>query len=92
MRLLSLDRLLQSQGFGTRKWCRQLIADGEVVIDNDIIRDYRVALDPTGLKFSVFGEPWEFRAQVYIALHKPINIECSRKPSHHPDVLTLLPE
>src|SRR5690606_25322753 len=25
-------------------------------------------------------------------LHKPANFECSRKPSHHPGVHTLLPE
>jgi 16S rRNA pseudouridine516 synthase len=29
---------------------------------------------------------------VYIALNKPANYECSRKPSHHPGVLSLLPE
>jgi 16S rRNA pseudouridine516 synthase len=32
------------------------------------------------------------REHVYIALYKPANFECSRKPSHHPGVLTLLPE
>jgi 16S rRNA pseudouridine516 synthase len=29
---------------------------------------------------------------VYLALDKPTNFECSRKPSHHPGVLTLLPD
>ena len=30
--------------------------------------------------------------RLYLALYKPANYECSRKPSHHPGVLTLLPE
>ncbi|MFH0935103.1 MAG: 16S rRNA pseudouridine(516) synthase, partial [Pseudomonadota bacterium] len=30
MSKLALDRILQSQGFGTRKWCQHLIMDGEV--------------------------------------------------------------
>src|SRR5690606_16809241 len=33
-----------------------------------------------------------YRAHVYIALNKPANYECSRKPSHHPPILDLLPE
>jgi 16S rRNA pseudouridine516 synthase len=42
--------------------------------------------------FTIFGETWTYREHVYLALHKPANYECSRKPSHHPGVLTLLPE
>ncbi len=29
---------------------------------------------------------------MYIALNKPADFECSRKPSHHPGVLSILPE
>jgi 16S rRNA pseudouridine516 synthase len=89
---LSLDRILQSQGFGTRKYCRQLVADGEVSVGGAAVTDYRAAFDTSGLVFSVFDEEWIYREHVYIALNKPANIECSRKPSHHPGVLTLLPE
>lgn len=92
MSKLTLDRILQSQGFGTRKWCRALVADGEVTVDGNTVTDYRAAFDTAGLHFEVFGERWEYREHVYIALNKPANFECSRKPSHHPGVLTLLPE
>lgn len=89
---LSLDRILQSQGFGSRKWCRELIADGEVTIGGNVVTDYRAVIDTAGLHFTVFGEEWVYREHVYIALNKPADFECSRKPSHHPGVLTLLPE
>ncbi len=89
---LTLDRLLQSQGFGTRKWCRSLIADGEVKVNGEVVTDYRASVDPAGLSFELFGEVWPYREHVYIALNKPANFECSRKPSHHPGVLTLLSE
>jgi 16S rRNA pseudouridine516 synthase len=92
MSKLTLDRILQSQGFGTRKWCAELIADGEVSIAGKVIRDSRVAIEADGLEFAVYGEVWTYRAHVYIALNKPANFECSRKASHHPGVLTLLPE
>ena len=89
---LTLDRLLQSQGFGTRKWCRSLIADGEVKVNGTVVTDYRTSFDPAGLTFELFDEVWPYREHVYIALNKPANFECSRKPSHHPGVLTLLSE
>ena len=92
MSKLTLDRILQSQGFGTRKWCRQLIADGAVSIAGKVITDYRSMLDTSELTLQLFDEDWDFRAQVFLALHKPPNFECSRKPSHHPGVLTILPE
>ncbi len=92
MAKLSLDRILQSQGVGTRKWCRQLIADGEVTIDGKPVTDYRASFDTDGLRFTLFGDEWIYREHLYIAINKPSNIECSRKPSHHPGVMTLLPE
>jgi 16S rRNA pseudouridine516 synthase len=92
MSKLTLDRILQSQGFGTRKWCRELISGGEVAVDGKIITDYRAAFKTDEFAFSLFDEEWTYRKHVYLALNKPANIECSRKPSHHPGVLTILPE
>lgn len=92
MTKLSLDRILQSQGFGSRKWCRQLVADGEVSIAGTIVTDFRAEFETDGLSFHLFDEEWEYRQHLYVALNKPPAIECSRKPSHHPGVLTILPE
>ncbi|WP_435627999.1 pseudouridine synthase [Candidatus Ferrigenium straubiae] len=92
MSKLTLDRILQSQGFGTRKWCSQLIAEGEVSIAGKVVRDSRLAIETDGLEFTLYGEAWTYREHVYIALNKPANFECSRKASHHPGVLTILPE
>ena len=92
MSKLTLDRILQSQGFGTRKWCSELVAAGEVSIAGETITDSRAAIETGGLVFRIFGEEWAYRKHVYIALNKPANFECSRKASHHPGVLTLLPE
>ncbi len=92
MAKLSLERILQSQGYATRKWCRQLIDEGEVQVHGEIVRDSRAAFETEGLQFTLFGETWSYHQHVYIALNKPANIECSRKPSHHPGVMSLLPE
>jgi 16S rRNA pseudouridine516 synthase len=95
MRKLSLDRILQSQGFGARKWCRELIESGEVSIAGEIVDDWHASFDTealAGLTFTVYGEAWTYRQHVYVALNKPPDMECSRKPSHHPGILSILPE
>jgi 16S rRNA pseudouridine516 synthase len=92
MSKLTLDRILQSQGFGTRKWCSELIAAGEVSIAGETITDSRAVIETGGLVFKIFDESWVYRRHVYIALNKPADFECSRKASHHPGVQTILPE
>jgi 16S rRNA pseudouridine516 synthase len=88
----TLERVLQSQGFGTRKWCTQLVEAGEVSINGEVITDTSLYLETNGLTFTLYGEDWLYREHIYIALNKPADYECSRKPSHHPGVLSLLPE
>lgn len=92
MSKLTLDRILQSQGFGTRRWCGQLVSAGEVSVHGEVITDPRTAIETTGLEFEIFDELWVYREYVYLALHKPMNVECSRKSSHHMGVLSLFPE
>lgn len=92
MSKLTLERILQSQGFGTRKWCSELIAAGEVSIAGATVTDSRATFETDGLEFTIFDESWVYREHIYIALNKPADFECSRKASHHPGVLTLLPE
>jgi 16S rRNA pseudouridine516 synthase len=92
MAKIALNNMLQSQGFGTRRWCRELIEDGDVAVNGEIVTDPRRAFDTDNLQLTVFGEEWIYREHIYICLHKPPNVECSRKPSFHPGVLTLLPE
>lgn len=88
---LTLDRILQSQGFGTRRECRSLIREGAVDLGGAPADTFDVPLVAEGLHFTVHGESWAYRRQLYLALYKPPGYECSRKPSHHPGVLSLLP-
>ena len=92
MSKLTLDRILHTQGFGTRKWCRELIATGEISINGEVFDDTNIPIETDGLMFTVDNQLWIFRKHVYVALNKPANFECSRKPSHHPGVLSILPD
>ena len=67
----ALDRILQSQGFGTRKWCRELITEGEIKIAGETIPDNNAQFEINGLEFTVYDEPHLYRKLLYIALNKP---------------------
>ena len=92
MSRLSAERMLQSQGFGTRRQCRQRILAGQLRIAGAEVDDPDRVVDTEGLTFTVSDEPWVYRERVYLALNKPPGYECSRRPSRHPGVLGLLPE
>ena len=87
----SLAQILFSQGFGTRRHCAALIAQGRVQVGGAALDDPRTELPTDGLVFSVDGQPWTYHAKALVMLHKPAGYECSTKPRHHPSVLTLLP-
>lgn len=89
---MQLDRLLQSQGFGSRKECRQLIRNGWLTINGERIEDPFLEVEPAGFRFEVDDEPWEFREKAYLMLNKPEGYECSREPMFNKGVFTLLPD
>lgn len=88
---LSLDRLLQSQGFGTRRECRALVRSGVVEVDGEVCEDPFAEFSADAIGWRVRGEPWAYHAKAYVLLNKPAGYECSRSPTHHPSVLSLLP-
>ena len=88
---MNLTKLLQSQGFGTRRECRAMILSGRVGVAGQELRDPDAEVNPDGLAFSVDGEGWQYRGKAYVMLNKPAGYECSQKPKHYPGVLSLLP-
>lgn len=88
---MQLERILHSQGFGSRKACRILVRHHEVTVNGQECEDPFAEFEPEGLQFTVYGEPWQYRKQAYLMLHKPGGYECSHKPQHHPSIFSLLP-
>ena len=88
---MELERLLRSQGFGSRAECRALVDEGRVSVAGAICEDPFVHFEPAGLSFTVDGVLWNYRKFAYLALNKLAGYECSRRPQHHPSVYSLLP-
>ncbi len=88
-----LEKMLQSQGFGSRKHCQQLIKNGAVTVQGEVHQDLKTQIKPeAGMSFTVYAEHYQYREKVYIALHKPQGYECSHQPLHHDSVFDLFPE
>lgn len=88
---VDLERLLRSQGFGSRAECRALVGQGRVTVDGQVCEDSAAQFETEGFSFAVDNVGWNYRKLVYLALNKPAGYECSRRPVHHPSVYSLLP-
>lgn len=88
---LDLERILHKQGFGARKLCRIMIINEEITVNGEICDEPSAEFDLENLHFTVKGEPWQYRENSYLMMHKPSNYECSHKTQHHPTIYSLLP-
>ena len=89
---MRLSQILFTQGFGTRRLCAGLVANGLVRIGGVVVDDPHAEVDTAGLVFEVEGRPWTYAERALLMLNKPAGHECSQKPRHHPSVLSLLPQ
>lgn len=88
---MQLERLIHSQGFGSRKECRSLIRAGLVTVNGEIVDNPREDFSTENFRFAVDDEEWEYRDKAYLMLHKPAGFECSHAPQFHPSIFTLFP-
>ena len=88
---ISLEKILFSQGFGTRRYCSDLVYAGLVKLQDKVAEDPEERITTEGLVLNVEGKEWEYHEKAYLAFNKPPNYECSHKTTHHPSVYSLLP-
>jgi 16S rRNA pseudouridine516 synthase len=88
---ISLEKILFSQGFGTRRYCSDLVYAGLVKLQDKVADDPEERIATEGLVLNVEGKDWEYHEKAYLAFNKPPNYECSHKTTHHPSVYSLLP-
>ena len=92
MKSMTLEKMLQSQGFGSRKQCAQLVREGRVRVGKSLMTDPGTPFVAGEIEtFQVDDQVWPYRPQAYLLLHKPAHVECSHSPQHHPSVFSLLP-
>jgi 16S rRNA pseudouridine516 synthase len=90
-RVMQIQHLLFSQGFGTRRVCAGLVEQGLVEVEGLLVTDPTQIVAAQGLRYRVQGVQWLYQERAYLMLNKPAGYECSQKPGMYPSIYTLLP-
>ena len=86
-----LDKILVSQGIGSRSEAQRLIRRGELTINGVVCRDPSVKVDPDTATITVQGKPIGYREHLYIMMNKPAGWLCVSHDPKRETVLDLLP-
>ncbi len=92
MPALTLDRLLASIGFGSRKEARALIRAGMVELDGQVVDNPFIEFKTRPETIVVNGEEVPTFEKLYIMMDKPLDVECSHNARDHQTIYSLLPD
>jgi 23S rRNA pseudouridine2605 synthase len=88
-----LQKFLAEAGVASRRASEQIILEGRVRVNGEIVRQLGSKIDPEQDKVDLDGKPVRSKRKLYLALHKPRGCVCSRKDEHgRPTVFDLLPK
>ncbi len=85
-----LDKLLSSQGLGSRRDIKRLLRARELRINGSICRDSATSVDPETDILEIDGQPFTVRNFVYLMLNKPDGVITSTEDPGHRTVMDLL--
>lgn len=86
-----LDKILVSQGIGSRSDMQRLIRAGRLTVDGRIVHDPSVKVNSSEAQLAVDGRPLRYQRHLYIMLNKPQGLLCVSRDPRQPTVLDLLP-
>lgn len=79
MAIVRLQKFVADAGVASRRAAEQMILEGRVAVNGQVVRLLGTKVDPTHDRISVDGRQIRERRKLYIALHKPAGCVCSRK-------------
>jgi 23S rRNA pseudouridine2605 synthase len=88
-----LQKVLAHAGIGSRRACEELILQGRVTVDGQVVRALGTRVDPTRQKVAVDGQRIHEERLVYYAVSKPKGyVSTNFDPAGKPRVVDILPE
>jgi 23S rRNA pseudouridine2605 synthase len=89
---LRLQRVLASAGFGSRRQCEELIEEGRVDVNGEVVTKLGTTVTPANDKIRVDGVTLKSQRLVYFAVNKPVGfVTTNRDPQGRPRVVDLVP-
>jgi 23S rRNA pseudouridine2605 synthase len=87
-----LQKVLAAAGVASRRECEQLILEGRVQVDGNVVTELGARVDRRQQEIRVDGEPLPRPKLQYFAVHKPAGVvSTARDPSGRSRVIDLLP-
>jgi 23S rRNA pseudouridine2605 synthase len=89
---IRLQKLLSEAGVASRRRAEELIAAGRVLVNDVIVDQLPVFVDPQNDRVVVDGAPVRIQPPEYFLVHKPKGVVCTnRDPAGRPRAVDLLP-
>jgi 23S rRNA pseudouridine2605 synthase len=87
-----LQKVLAAAGIASRRECEQLILEGRVEVDHNVVTELGTRVNPQHQEIRVDGEALSQTKLVYFAVNKPVGVVAtSSDPAGRPRVVDLLP-
>jgi len=87
-----IDKVLANLGYGSRKDIRKMCKDGLVKVDDNIIKDSSLHIDPENSEITIGNEVINYREFVYIMMNKPQGVISATEDKRDETVVDLLDE
>jgi len=90
--MVRLHKFLADAGVASRRAAEKIILEGRVSVNGGKVQGLGARVDPDHDHVMVDGKPIRARRKLYLALHKPRGLVCSRNDEHdRPTIFELLP-
>ena len=91
--MVRLQKFLAEAGIASRRASEEVIRAGRVAVNGETVAELGAKVDPVHDKVSVDGKPVRPRRKLYLALHKPKGLVCSKNDEfERPTIYDLLPK
>lgn len=87
-----IDKILVSQGIGSRREVQKRIKSGEVTVNGEIIRKPEFKADAENDKIAVLGKVLNYSEHIYIMMNKPVGVVSASNDNHDKTVIDILPD
>lgn len=89
---MRIDKLLANAGEGSRKEVKKLLKNGMVTVNDKVIKDPKIHIDPERDIIAINGDVIEYKEYVYFMMNKPDGVISATEDYYDKTVLDLLHE
>lgn len=87
---MRIDKLLANLGYGSRKEVKSLLKDGEVRVNDVVVKDPKVHVDPKKDLVTFNGETIKYTEFIYLMMNKPPGVLSATEDKTGETVIDLL--